>query len=391
MSLFEPLPYQKALVDEAAKLGDAALRPQANKVDAEAKFPTEGFAALAKAGFYGLRIPERFGGRGADNRTAVMVIERLARACGSTAMCFKMHCEAVEPLWRMANAEQIEAFVKPVAAGKLLCTTAISESGTGSHTWVMQSFATKSGDGYDLSEVRKGWVTSSGHADLYFAPVLHDKAAGTGNYTAFMIEKAKVDWSIDAPWNGLGMRANASSPMTFKGRVSTKRHRLGEEAGWQKQVFPIFMPFSMLTFAAVYLGIAEGAFEEAIAHVTGRAYGDTGSNLAKLDGIQRYIGEMRLSLDRTRAFLMAVAAQLDDTGAADPRHLIECVCAADETALEVTRIAMNIGGGKSYAGQNSLGRYLRDAQAGSVMAPTDDMVKLRVGRLMVGLPQFGSA
>ena len=389
MSLFDPAPYQKPLVDLAAKLAEEVLRPRADKVDADAAFPRANFDELAKAGLFGLRVPTRWGGQGADVATAVMVIERLARACGSTGMCFKMHCEAVEPLWRLANTEQIDAFVRPVAAGKLLCTTAISEAGTGSHTWVMQSYATRSGDSYDLAEVHKGWVTSSGHADLYFTPVLHDKSAGTGNYTAFMIEKATTAWSIDGPWNGLGMRANASSPMSFKGRLSAARHRLGDESGWQKQVFPVFMPFSMLTFAAVYLGIAEGAFEEAIAHVTGRKYGDTGGNLAKLDGVQRYIGEMRLSLDRTRALIMAIAHQLDNEGAADPRHLIETVCAADETALEVTRIAMNLGGGKSYAGANPLGRFLRDAQAGSVMAPTDDIVKLRVGRLIVGLPQFG--
>lgn len=388
MALFDPLPHQKPLVDLAAKLADEVLRPRADAVDAKAEFPRANFDELAKAGLFGLRIPERWGGKGADVRTAVMVIERLSRGCGSTGMCFKMHCEAVEPIWRLANAEQREAFVKPIAAGQLLCTTAISEAGTGSHTWSMQSFATRTGDDYDLTEVHKGWVTSSGHADLYFSPVLHDKAAGPGNYTAFAVEKKAVQWTIDGPWNGLGMRANASSPMTFKGTLSAKRHRLGDEGGWQKQVFPVFMPFSMVTFAAVYLGIAEGAFEEALAHVTGRRYGDTGSNLAKLDGIQRYLGEMRLSLDRTRAFLMAVCAQMDNEGTADQRHLIEAVCAADETALEVSRAAMNLGGGKGYAGQNSLGRYLRDAQAGAVMAPTDDMVKLRVGRIIVGLPQF---
>ena len=388
MSLFDPLDHQRPLVEAAERLAEQVLRPRADEVDRTAEFPRHNFDELAKAGLLGMRIPQKWGGQGADIRTAVMVIERLARACGSTAMCFKMHCEAVEPLWRLANDEQVEAFVKPIAAGKLLATTAISEAGTGSHTWVMQSYATRAGDAYDLTEVRKGWVTSSGHADLYFAPILHDKAAGVGNYTAFMIEKSAVDWTIDGTWNGLGMRANASSPMTFRGKLGAHRHRLGDEAGWQKQVFPVFMPFSMITFAAVYLGIAEGAFAEAIGHVTGRTYGDTGSSLAKLDGIQRYIGEMRLSLDRTRAFVMAVASQLDAEGTVDPRHLIETVCAADETALDVTRIAMNIGGGKSYAGANALGRYLRDAQAGSVMAPTDDMIKLRVGRLMVGLPQF---
>ncbi|MCB2106420.1 MAG: acyl-CoA/acyl-ACP dehydrogenase [Rhodobacteraceae bacterium] len=389
MTLFAPLPRQENLVKLAEQLAGDVLRPRADEVDRTAEFPRANFDELAKAGLFGMRIPAKWGGLGADVQTAVMVIERLARACASTAMCFKMHSEATEPIWRLANPEQVEAFVKPIAAGKLLVTSAISEAGTGSHTWVMQSHATRNGDKYDLTEVHKGWVTSSGHADLYFTPVLHDKGAGTGNYTAFVIEKAATQWTIDAPWNGLGMRANASSPMTFKGSVKASRNRLGDECAWQTRVFPAFMPFSMITFAAVFLGIAEGACEEAMAHVTGRKYGDTGSPLAKLDGIQRYLGEMRLSIDRTRAFVMAVARQMDDEGAADPRHLIQCVCAADETALEVARAAMNIGGGKSYAGANSLGRYLRDAQAGSVMAPTDDVVKLRVGRLMLGLPQFG--
>jgi alkylation response protein AidB-like acyl-CoA dehydrogenase len=389
MSLFDPLPFQAALVARAEQLAHDVLRPRADELDRTAQFPRANFDDLARAGLFGLRVPSRWGGQGADVQTAVMVIERLARACGSTAMCFKMHCEAVEPIWRLANAEQVEAFVRPIAAGQLLASTAISEAGTGSHTWVMQSYATRAGEDYDLTEVHKGWVTSAGHADLYFTPVLHGRDAGTGNYTAFVIEKNAVTWSIDGPWNGLGMRANASSPMTFKGRVTAARHRLGGESGWQAQVFPVFMPFSMVTFAAVYLGLAEGAFELAVEHVTGRAYGDTKTSLARLDGVQRYLGEMRLSLDRTRAFVMAVCRQLDDAGAADPRHLIECVCAADETALEVTRAAMNLGGGKAYAGANALGRYLRDAQAGAVMAPTDDVVKLRVGRIMLGLPQFG--
>ncbi|MBT4739789.1 MAG: acyl-CoA/acyl-ACP dehydrogenase [Rhodospirillaceae bacterium] len=386
MPLFDPTLEQRRFVAIAEDLAENQLRPRADEVDATAVFPKENFDAFAKAGLLGLRIPENLGGMGADVLSAVMVIERLARACGSTGMCFKMHCESTEPMWRLATAEQNERFVKPIAAGERITTTAIAETGTGSHTWSLQSSVTRNEESYELSNVRKGWVTSSEHADLYFTPAMLDDA-GPGQFTSFVLEKNAVDWSIDGPWNGLGMRANASSPMTFSGTLP-QGNRLGGESAWQTEVLPVFMPFSMITFAAVYLGIAEGAYATCVDHVTGRAYGDTGSKLAEIDGIQRYIGEMRIALDRTRALVYAVADLIERNDIADPAPFIESVCAADETALFVTRTAMNVGGGRSYGGQNALGRYLRDAQAGSVMAPTDDIIKLRVGRMQLGQPQF---
>ena len=386
MPLFSLTSDQKPFLDLASKIADEHLKPNADEVDANADFPRTNFEAIANAGLFGLRIPKDLGGMGADVLTAVLVIERLARACGSTGMCFKMHCESTEPVWRLATDDQKVRFVKPIAAGELLTTTAIAEAGTGSHTWSLQSSVKRDGDDYDLTSVRKGWVTSSEHADLYFTPTMLD-GADPGCFTSFVLEREKVDWQIDAPWNGFGMRANASSPMTFSGKVP-EANRLGGESAWPKEVMPVFMPFSMITFAAVYLGIAEGAYETCIGHVTGRAYGDTGSRLAQIDGIQRYIGEMRIALDQTRALIYQTSALVETGDIADPTPFIECVCAADETALFVTRTAMNVGGGRSYGGGNALGRYLRDAQAGSVMAPTDDIIKLRVGRLQLGLPQF---
>ena len=390
MPLFDPSSEQKPLLDLAGRLADTVLKPRADEVDRTARFPAENFAELAKAGLYGLRIPRRWGGLEADTLTAVRVIERLAMACGSTAMCFKMHCESTDPIWRLATPEQVERFVKPIARGERLVTSAIAEAGTGSHVWNLQSFATKRPDGgYELTQVKKGWVTSSLHADLYTCPIRVGQETGFGKYTCFVLERAALECTIDAPWGGLGMRANASSPMTFKGSVGAIG-RLGEEHVWASDLAPKnFSPFSLVTFAAVFLGIAEGAYEEAMAHVTGRVSGDTGSHLGKIESVQRYIGEMRLSLDRTRALVYEVARQVDRGDIRDLRTLIQAKCAADETAIEVTRIALNLGGGKSYGGGNAIGRYFRDAHAGALMAPTDDLSKLRIARYLLGLPQFG--
>ena len=386
--LFELTKDQQRFYDIADGLAEKYLKPRADEVDRTAEFPRHNFDELAKSGLFGLRIPEEHGGMGADAVTAVIVIERLARACGSTAMCFKMHCESTEPIWQLATKEQVERFVKPIARGKKLVTSAISEAGAGSHTWALQNHMTPAGDGYDLTEIRKGFVTSSEYADFFMTPALHSKDAEPGEFTCFILDKDELEWSVDAPWGGVGMRANASSPMTFKGHISVL-HRLGDEKGWGAQVSgPYFLPFSMITFAAVFLGIAEGAFDECMGHVTGRIYPDSGQSLSKIDGIQRYLGEMRIAMDQTRAFLYEVARMVDRGDVANNRPLIEVVCAADETAISVTNAAMNVGGGKSYGGANSLGRYFRDGAAGRIMAPSDDVIKLRVARNLLGLPQF---
>ena len=120
----------------------------------------------------------------------------------------------------------------------------------------------------------------------------------------------------------------------------------------------------------------------------GRIYPDSGQSLSSIDGIQRYLGEMRIAMDQTRTFLYEVARMVDRGDVADNRPLIEAVCAADETAISVTNVAMNVGGGKSYGGANALGRYFRDGAAGRIMAPSDDVIKLRVARNLLGLPQF---
>jgi len=386
MPLFEKTDAQKKLLNIADILAEDVLKPSASKIDELACFPEENFKAISSQGLYGLRIPKILGGLEADVLTSVLVIERLSRACGSTGMCFKMHCESTEPIWRLANNKILEKIVKEIADGEKLTTTAISEFGTGSHVWSLQSKVERKNANYSLSDVKKGWVTSSTHADIFFLPAMLDNAE-KGHFTSFVLDRKNIKCTIDSPWKGFGMKGNASSPMTFSGNVSEK-NRLGSESAWQTEVAKFFMPFSMITFAAVYLGIAEGAYEECLNHLSGRIYGDEGSKLLEIDGIQRYVGEMKIALDQTRAFIYSVAELIEKGETADVSPLIQAVCAADQTALFVTRTAMNLGGGRSYGGENSLGRYLRDAQAGSVMAPTDDMIKLRVGRLQLGQPQF---
>jgi alkylation response protein AidB-like acyl-CoA dehydrogenase len=130
-----------------------------------------------------------------------------------------------------------------------------------------------------------------------------------------------------------------------------------------------------LTYAAVYLGIATGAFQEVRHHVMQRA-----PRLAQIESVQRHFGEMAVSIERTSSLVHRAAALFDEHGPEGQNLYMSASLAADETAVEVTERAMLVGGGVAYAKGNQLERYLRDAFAGPVMVPQDDLTKLALGR-----------
>ena len=119
------------IIETAGSIAETILTPLASEIDASGKYPTEGLRALGDNGYWGLTIPSQHGGMGSNLLTTVKVIEKLAEACPSTAMCFKMHLEAINPIKELATEEQIEEFLKPIAKGKLFAGVAANEAGRG--------------------------------------------------------------------------------------------------------------------------------------------------------------------------------------------------------------------------------------------------------------------
>jgi isovaleryl-CoA dehydrogenase len=377
---------QQRLLSLAQDLAHSQLEPRAAEVDHQPCFPRENFAALREAGLMGMTVKPEHGGLGADILSVVLVVEALAQACPSTSMCFKMHLEAIQALTRLATPDQVERLLRPIARGEKLATVAGSEPGSGSQTGTaLTSSATKVGPDYAVENVQKSFVTSANEADLFFFLTRHDPSCPPHVGTAFMVERDKIDCSVLYPWDGLGMRGNGSSPMTFSGKIS-EANRIVGEGGLARDVFPVLFPFVCTSYAAVFLGVAQGAFEVVCQHVKARRFEGSGKTLAEIETIQRYIAEMKLSLDRTRALLHHAAILADQGHLEDMTVFFEAMVAADETALEVTSTAMTVGGGMAFAKRNALERYLRDARAGTVMGPTDDICKLTVARMHLGLP-----
>jgi len=370
--------YQKDLVSKARQIAQEHLRPWAGQVDREARFPEAGLQELSKQRFWGLTVPEEHGGLGANLLTTVMVLEALAQECASTGMCFKMHLEGLNPLAHLTTPDQAQRFLRPIAEGKLFVGVAANEPGGG-----IQTVAQRVEGGYRVEAACKAFVTSSHFAHLFSFTARSDPA--TRDIMSFIVERDKMTCEVEGAWDGLGMRGNDSCAVTFTGLIP-EANVVASPAAW-RQFRTLHIPFVYLTYAAVYLGIAQGALDEARRHATQRTQQPAGRSLAQIETVQRHFGEMAVSVERTRSLVYRAAALVDEDGLEGQELVMAAAVAADETAVEVTERAMLVGGGIAYAKGNALERYLRDARAGPIMVPQDDITKLALGRAILGVSQ----
>lgn len=233
-------PGQKEWQSRATQLADNVLKPRAEAIDREGRFPRENFAALAEAGLLGLPASEALGGPGGDVMTTTLVTEALAQGCASTAMCYHMHICAAALILALAEGDQVAHFVQPIVRGERLCTYATSEPGSGSRWWHMDSCPEKEAETY-LIDAHKSFVTSAGEADYYVVPLRATPYSHPNELSIFVVEGSDADLKIMGRWDGMGLRGNASAPVHFDRCRVPASHRLGP-SGYG---FPLLMAYAL--------------------------------------------------------------------------------------------------------------------------------------------------
>jgi isovaleryl-CoA dehydrogenase len=376
-------PSQESLRGTAQQVAESVLRPNAAAVDRERRYPTDGMAALGEAGLLGLLIPEQDGGRGGGLGDLALVGETLAAACASTAMCFLMHSCGCALIAAKATPDQRRRWLQAAARGGLHTTLAFSERLTGAHFYQPEITAVPRDGGFVLSG-RKSFVTSGGQAQLY--PVLV-RASGAKGLDVLLVSGDSSGVRFEGVWEGSGMAGNSSIAMLLDDAFVPSTDLLGAEGDGMDLVFNVVAPTFLVGLAAVNTGIAQAALDAAAAHAKERTYED-GSSLAGIPAVQTYLGEMSVSVQAARQ-LVAEAARAADAGEATALPLVmQAKIGATEAAASVTDLAMQVGGGLAYSRQSPIERHWRDAHAGAVMAPTNDVLKIWLGKVLTGLPLF---
>lgn len=375
---------ESSLLESVDRIAREVVARQAAEVDKNGAFPAEAVAALGKAGVLGLLTSRELGGQGLGLRVAALVVERLARECGSTAMVVCMHFSGVAVLEKFAP----ETVRREVAAGKHLSTLAFSEQGSRSMFWAPTSTAEKVDGANVRLNARKSWVTSGNHATAY---VWSSRPIGRGSdqlSTIWLVPRTTSGIGPGDRFDGMGLRGNDSVPVAAEGATVPEAAMLGTDGQGLSIMLEVVLPVFNLLAAACSIGLMEAAVERAAAHAAGTKYEHTGSPLAELPTLRAYIARMRIAADMARLLVLDTAAALEGGRADAMLRVLECKAAAGESASEVLDTAMRVCGGAAFRKEVGVERLFRDSRAANVMAPTTDQLYDFLGKAVCGLPVF---
>ncbi|HZG89144.1 MAG TPA: acyl-CoA dehydrogenase family protein [Pseudonocardia sp.] len=354
----------------------------AREVDGDGRYPAEAVRALRESGLLGLTLPVDVGGLGAGPHELVEVLGGLAGACGSTAMIYLMHVSAAMPV-AAAPPPGLPKLVNQLADGSALGSLAFSESGSRSHFWAPVSQA--AGDGEQVRiEARKSWVTSAGHADVY---LVSTRSAAADGVDLFALPADTAGLDVAGPWHGMGLRGNASAPMTLDATVPVD-HRLGDAGSGFATMMQTVLPWFDLGNASVSVGLSRAAVDAAIAHTSASRLEHLDQSLSALPTIRAQLAKMSIDLAMTSAYLDRTAGRIAEPQDDTVLHVLGVKAAANDAALRITDAAMRVCGGAAFSDHLQLDRYFRDARAGHVMAPTADVLYDFYGKAITNQPLF---
>jgi alkylation response protein AidB-like acyl-CoA dehydrogenase len=375
-------------VSNAKQLADRVLAPAARQNDKEGRFSVEAVAALGPTALLGLMLPEEVGGSALGPRTFAAVVATLAEADASVAMVYLMHICAAATIAAARAGAEVAPTLKEIAAGRHLSTLAFSEAGSRSHFWAPLSRARRNGTAVYLT-ARKSFVTSAGHAQSYVVSSLAPEAKGPTDSTLYFISADAPGLSIAGPWDGLGMRANASAPMSLEDCAVPAAQQLTDDGAGFQAMLQVVLPLFNLGSAAVSLGLCRAAVAATANHLKTARFEHLGQSLGEsLPTLRAQLATMQIETDGLAARLDDLVDHLERPRDTTMLRVLECKAAAGDTAIAVTSTAMRVCGGAAFSRHLGVERVFRDAHAGAVMAPTGDVLREFIGKAVLGMPLF---
>ncbi len=375
-------------VSRTREIAHRVLAPLAAQNDKAGRFSTEAVDALGREGLLGLMLPAEADGSGLGPRTLAAVIATLAEADASVAMVYLMHVLGAAAIAAAPSGAAVAPTLQEISGGGHLTTLAFSEAGSRSHFWTPISRARQNGSGVRIT-AKKSWVTSAGHAQSYVVSSLAPEGSGPTDSTLYLVPAGTPGLSVAGPWDGLGLRANASAPMVLDDCEVPSGLRITDDGVGFQAMMTVVLPLFNLGTSAVALGLCRAAVAAAIAHLKNARFEHLGLTLGEsLPTLRAQLATMQIDTDGLSARVDDLIDHLEQPRDTTVLRVLETKAAAGEIAISVTSAAMRLCGGAAFSKSLSIERLFRDAHAGAVMAPTGDVLREFIARTVLGMPLF---
>ena len=348
------------------------VKPIAAEIDETEQFPMENVKKMAKLGMMGIPFSKEDGGAGGDVLSYIIAVEELSKVCGTTGVILSAHtslCASV--IDENGTPEQKEKYLKDLCTGKKIGAFGLTEPNAGTDAAGQQTTAVLDGDHYVLNG-SKIFITNGGVADTFIIFAMTDKSQGTRGISAFIVDKKFPGFSIGKVENKMGIRASSTTELIMEDCIVPKENLIGKE-GKGFKIAMHTLDGGRIGIAAQALGIAEGAFEEAVAYMKERK--QFKKPLAAFQGLQWYIAEMDVKIQAAK-HLVYKAAMNKQNGVLYTVDAARAKLFAAETAMEVTTKAVQIFGGYGFTKEYPMERMMRDAKITEIYEGTSEVQKM---------------
>lgn len=363
------------------EFAEKEVKPLAQEIDEEHRFPRETVEKMAKAGFLGIPVPKELGGQGCDPLTYAMCVEELSKVCGTTGVIVSAHTSlCVDPIQTYGTPEQKEKYIPDLASGKKLGAFGLTEPGAGTDAQGQQTKAVLDGDEWVLNG-SKCFITNGKEADVYIVIAVTGKIEKRGRMqkeiSAFIVEKGTPGFTFGTKENKMGICASSTYELIFTDCRIPKENLLGAKG----KGFGIAMHTldgGRIGIAAQALGIAEGALETTINYVKERK--QFGRSIAQFQNTQFQLADMATKVEAAKLLVYKAAMKKGEyQNGAKVSYSVEAAMAklyAAEVAMEVTTKAVQLHGGYGYIKEYDVERMMRDAKITEIYEGTSEVQRM---------------
>ncbi|MGV9667500.1 acyl-CoA dehydrogenase [Nocardia niigatensis] len=374
-NLFQLEDFHHELREAIRGLSEKEIAPYAKDVDGNARFPEEALTALNAAGFNAVHVPEAYGGQGADSVATCIVIEEVARVCGSSSLIPAVNKLGTMGLILNGSEELKTKVLADIVAGKM-ASYALSEREAGSDAASMRTRARQDGDGWIING-SKCWITNGGRSDWYTVMAVTDPDKGANGISSFMVHKDDEGFVVGPLEHKLGIKGSPTAELYFE-NCKVPGDRIVGEPGTGFKTALQTLDHTRPTIGAQAVGIAQGALDAAIAYTKDRK--QFGKTIASFQNTEFMLADMAMKIEAARLMVYTSAARAE-RGEKNLGFISAAAkCFASDVAMEVTTNAVQLFGGAGYTTDFPVERMMRDAKITQIYEGTNQIQRVVMSR-----------
>ena len=355
------------------------VKPLAEELDEEERFPMETVEKMAKLGMMGIYFPKEYGGAGGDVLSYAMCVEELAKVCGTTAVIVSAHTSlCCAPIFEHGTEEQKRKYLPDLLSGKKIGAFGLTEPNAGTDASGQQTLAVLEGDHYVLNG-SKCFITNGNVADTFVVFAMTDKSKGNHGISAFIVEKDFPGFSTGKHEKKMGIRGSSTCDLIFEDCIVPKENLLGK-VGKGFSIAMKTLDGGRVGIASQALGIAQGAMDETVKYVKERK--QFGRTIGQFQNTQFQLADLDTKIEAARLLVRAAAFKKDQKLPFSVDAARAKLFAA-ETAMEVTTKAVQFHGGYGYTREYPVERMMRDAKITEIYEGTSEVQRMVISSALL--------